>query len=128
VVQNEKWEPLGSILKNLGRVKPGWAGDGSVAPNDRALRDIAVMSALLPSTAQQPEVEVDADDGSIVLRWISDSREESFSLTFFGNGNAIGVLATTNGTSLPSWKASVTDFRKLSAHLLNDRIAKLVSK
>jgi hypothetical protein len=51
----------------------------------------------------EPDVEIDPDDGSVVLRWFKGS--ESFSLTFLGKGNVAGCYLPS--TEPAAWRVPV---------------------
>jgi hypothetical protein len=92
------------VLALLTPLQDGWGGEGSKAPPPQALVDIAtaISSLTFPFS---PEIEVDPDDGHVVLRWLA--ADQSFSLTFLGAGFVAGYL---NGPSLePAWRLPVAD-------------------
>lgn len=52
---------------------------------------------------KEPDVEVDLDDGSVILRWLRAA--ESFSLTFLGKGNVAGCYLPS--TEPAAWRVPV---------------------
>lgn len=113
-----------AIARDLGRLQAGWAGEGSVAPSTETIRDFFRVATLLPADTREPEAEVDPDDGSVTLRWLSEGATESFSLTFFGRGEVIGFLSTSPAE--PAWKINVGEFALLSEKLGQEKIANVI--
>lgn len=74
---------------------------------DAVLRDLAAVVPLLPEGRVHPEIEVDEDDGSIVLRWFSQCMKHSLSLTFIGKGSVTGYISTSPLEA--AWKVPVGD-------------------
>ena len=73
-----------------------------------------------------PEIEVDEDDGSVVLRW-ERGRDTSFSMTFLGEGNVGGVLLQP-GYPGRGWKHGVGDTDFLTATLNGPRLWPLLER
>ncbi|MFS8115184.1 hypothetical protein QD460_25960 [Rhizobium jaguaris] len=115
------------VVRELGRVKAGWAGEGSVAPSTKVLRDIRSASVCLPQFVKMPEVEIEPDDGSVVLRWMDEAAIASFSLSFHGKSEVIGFLSTTEN-STPAWKCRVDAFSVLAVRTSDERIRSLFAK
>jgi hypothetical protein len=92
------------ITSVLAEMKDGWFGALSKAPLASVRQDIA--SALVGiSFVFDPDIEVDPDDGSVILRWVNGS--ESFSLTFLGQGNVGGCYLPSAHPA--AWKVPVGD-------------------
>lgn len=97
------------LLVELGRLKEGWEGEGSVAPSAKTLRDVEQALSVLPASTREPEVEVDSSDGSISFRWWSQDLSKSATLSFLGNGTAFIFAMNRNGATKPPAIVSVTD-------------------
>ncbi|TBB25193.1 hypothetical protein ELH51_27315 [Rhizobium ruizarguesonis] len=115
------------VVRELGRVEPGWAGEDSVAPSTRVLRDIRSVSVCLPQFIKMPEVEIEPDDGSVILRWTDDAATASFSLSFHGKGEVIGFLSATNDAK-PAWKCKVDSFSVLAVRTSDEKIRSLLAQ
>lgn len=88
------------------------------------LDDIAELAPLLPPAFRKPDIEIDQDDGTAVLRWFSSDMRQSFSLTFLGLGSVGGYLSTEHGD--PAWKLSLQDSGRLQARLSLREVAAIV--
>jgi hypothetical protein len=97
------------ITSELGRLRPEWAGPGSVSPSQELIQQVEFVLDRLPLKASMPQIEVEEEDGSVALRWIAPNKKRSFSLVFRGNGRVTGVLATVDPPQSRSWSAQVTD-------------------
>jgi hypothetical protein len=97
------------ITSELGRLRPEWAGPGSVLPSQELIQQVELVLDRLPLKASMPQIEVEEEDGSVALRWIAPNKKRSFSLVFRGNGRVTGVLATVDPPQSKSWSAQVTD-------------------
>jgi len=114
------------ILRNLGRLTDGWAGDDTVAPSHGVIKDFQAASIAFPPLVSLPEIEVDPDDGSVVLRWITAEGKETFSLTFVGNGSVTGYFSSDTSAE-PAWSAMVTEARKLATKFTEENVLKLLT-
>lgn len=112
-----------TVIRELARLAPGWAGPGSIAPTGRLLREILNVIVSLPFRTNPPETEVDPDDGAVVLRWSNTSNTQSFSLTFLGRGEVTGFL-----TGEPAWKLKISDAINLAVKLGAPSIATVVTE
>ena len=109
---------LDLILVQIGRLPPEWAGSGSLAPSDNALRDVAAVLTCLPPNTPMPELEVDPEDGYINLLWRMKDNSRIFVLTFAGAGAVIGSAAGT-GPYEP-WRLEVSDEIGIAMRLEQD--------
>ena len=85
---------------------------------DAVLRDLAEVMPLLPEGRVHPEIEVDEDDGSTVLRWFSPCMKHSLSFTFIGKGTVTGYVSTSPLES--AWKVPVGDADFIRLQLSRD--------
>jgi hypothetical protein len=114
------------IIRELGRLTPGWAGAGSVAPSHAVLRDVLTVTTLLPTETVEPETEVDPDDGSVILRWLNDDCTESFSLSFLGRGEVGGFLSTSPQT--PAWRLRVSETSHVMSKIMSEGVVALITR
>lgn len=112
-----------SVIRELARLVPGWAGPGSVAPTGKLLREILNVIVSLPFRAKHPEAEVDPDDGAVILRWDNKNKTRSFSLTFLGRGEVTGFI-----TGEPAWKMKISDANNLTVKLSSQSISAVVTE
>lgn len=98
-----------SVTMELARLKDGWDGAGSISPNTRIKADVQAVLEAMPSRVSMPEMEVEPDDGTVALRWISPDLQASFSLVFRGDGKVTGVLSKINPPRSTPWTAEVSD-------------------
>ncbi|TBD68308.1 hypothetical protein ELH16_08570 [Rhizobium ruizarguesonis] len=115
------------VVRELGRLKNGWAGSGSVAPSANILRDIQLVASSLPSSTRSPDVEVDPDDGSVVLRWMQEGALRSFSLTFVGQGRVTGFYSADD-SSAPAWRLKASDSIRLAIKFSADNVQSLLAQ
>ncbi|MCP1931788.1 hypothetical protein [Bradyrhizobium elkanii] len=115
------------IVRELGRIKDGWAGPGTVAPSATMLADVEAVVAHLLANAKMPSIEVDEEDGSVALRWVAASRNQSFSLVFRGNGKVSGVLATIDPPRSKSWSLTVNDEIQIASRLDEQAARQLIT-
>ncbi|MBY3066217.1 hypothetical protein HFO74_22820 [Rhizobium laguerreae] len=115
------------VVRELGRLKNGWAGLDSVAPSGNILRDIQLVASSLPSSTRSPDVEVDPDDGSVVLRWMQQAALRSFSLTFVGEGWVTGFYSADD-SSAPAWRLKASDSIRLAIKFSPDNVQSLLTQ
>jgi hypothetical protein len=117
------------VVKEVGRLRADWAGEGSKAPTREVLRDLEQVACyLLPAKVRRPEVEVDVDDGFVTLVWMSGDRKRMFSLNFHGMGSVIGSYTSIeNAESDYSWKHPVGEEARIFAALDSERIRALLA-
>ncbi|MGR9224035.1 hypothetical protein [Rhizobium leguminosarum] len=115
-----------TIAMELGRLNTGWAGDGTVAPGTKLVLDIQNAAASFPAEASMPEVEVDPDDGSVILRWITSNAERSLSLTFLGKGEVTVFFSSPERTT-PARKYEVTDIVGLYNRFNDDLVHSIMA-
>ncbi len=96
------------IIEAIAPLRDGWLGKRSKAPPPSVSSDVAVALEGI-SFADEPEVEIDIDDGTVIVRWFKG--DESFSLTFVGNGNVTGCHL--GATPEPAWKLPVAEAQAL---------------
>lgn len=87
-----------SILEELGRLRNGWHGAGSVAPNPAVVTDIQLLAPMLPLGTRLPEVEVDASDGEVRLRWRAEHEPKSIAISLVGDGKARVIQTILTGS------------------------------
>jgi hypothetical protein len=97
------------IVSELGRIKDGWAGEGTVAPAAQTISDVEMAVERIPVSAKMPAIEIDEEDGTVALRWVAEDRSSSFSLVFRGNGRATGVIATIDPPRSSTWGFAVSE-------------------
>jgi hypothetical protein len=114
------------IVRELGRLTDGWAWPEAKAPSESVLKDVQTAAVALPHTLRKPEVEVDPDDGAVVLRWLGENGQ-TFSLTFVGNGFVTGFLSSDND-KLPAWSNRVDDAIRLLLKISDDRVVAVISE
>lgn len=113
-----RWNsPLSRIIREVGRLADGWAGENSRAPTDEIVRAMQTLAGLLPAGATEPSAEIDPDDGTVALTWTSANKDESFTTTIFNSGRVGGAHAAIGKSAMRAWIVPVQDYRKLSAHL-----------
>jgi hypothetical protein len=110
------------VASELGRLRPEWAGPGSVSPSKELIQQVELVLDRLPSEAPMPHIEVEEEDGSVALRWIGSNKKRSFSLVFRGNGRVTGVLATVDPPQSKSWSAQVTDEIRIASEFEDVKI------
>jgi hypothetical protein len=94
---HDTWsDDLQGILEEIGRLKPGWAGNGSVAPHPGVVKDIQTIVALLPLGTKKPSVEVDPSDGEVKLAWRSDAEPRALAITVCGDRKAKVIQSDLN--------------------------------
>jgi hypothetical protein len=97
------------IVSELGRIKDGWAGEGTVAPTNQIVTDVESAIERLPVFAKMPAIEIDEEDGTVALRWLAQDRNSSLSLVFRGNKRVTGVFATIAPPRSTTWSFSVSE-------------------
>ncbi|MGY3035923.1 hypothetical protein ACVIIV_005093 [Bradyrhizobium sp. USDA 4354] len=115
------------IVRELGRVRDGWAGPGTVAPSKRVLADVETVAMRLPLNLKTPLIDIDEEDGSVALRWIAADKESSFSLVFRGNGKVLGVLATIEPPRSVSWSLGVREEVQIAFKLDENLVRNLIA-
>lgn len=98
--------------------------DGDDRVSDAIKADVRSAISGIVKPFRMPEVEIDEDDHSIVLRWLGDN--ETFSLTFLGNGLVAGCLSKENAVS-PAWRYALTEGRLLKDRLGNSDVSRIMS-
>jgi hypothetical protein len=68
------------VTSELARLRPEWAGPGSVPPSSELIRQVETVLDRLPVKARMPQIEVEEEDGSVALRWIAPDKLEQISL------------------------------------------------
>lgn len=122
-----RWRsPLSRIIREVGRLADGWAGEFSRAPSDGIVRTMQTLAGLLPAGAAEPSAEVDPDDGTVALTWTSNAKDESFTITIFSSGKVGGAHAALGKSALRAWIVPVQDYRKISAHLNQPRLLAII--
>lgn len=116
-------EIIESILQRLGRLRDGWAGPSSIAPPPAVLAELSKVAIALQGVRVEPDIEVDPD-GSVSLIW--DRLDESFSLTFTGNGRVVGTMSPYRPGYGP-WSAEVSDEVTLSDRLEDAMVVRFVN-
>ena len=114
------------IIRELGRLTPGWAGENSVPPPDSVLRDVLTVTTLLPAEVIEPETEVDPDDGSVILRWMNEDSTSSFSLTFLGRGEVGGFLSSH--PTVPAWKIRISETAHITSKIMSEGVLELITR
>jgi hypothetical protein len=114
------------ISRELGRLEAGWAGPGSLAPSDQAIRDFELVAPLLPLATVPPSVEVDESDGYISMRWRRTPGGASFTLVFNGKREVMGNLASGN-TMYEPWKLSIKDEATIAIKLDHSDVRQAIS-
>ncbi|RXH15150.1 hypothetical protein EAS54_18865 [Bradyrhizobium guangzhouense] len=110
----------------LAKLADGWAGDGSVAPSIKVVRDVGLVLNQLPFKTRIPIVDIDEENGSVAVRWIADDRMKSFSLVFRGNGKVSGVLATIDPPRSKSWSFEVGEEVQIASKLEEPSVRHLI--
>ncbi len=100
---------LERIIVEIGRLRDGWDGTGSLAPSPKVLRDVEAALSVLPVNTRDPEVEVDSSDGSVSIRWESEDFSRMLSLSFPDNGKAIVVALSRNQPPKKPYICDVAD-------------------
>jgi hypothetical protein len=90
------------------------------------LEDIADVAALLPDEIEIPETEVDEDDGTVVLRWLSGDMRSSFSLTFMGLGSVAGYLSSDRHD--PAWRIPLSERSRIVRVLGQEGVSALIAR
>jgi hypothetical protein len=106
--------------RELGRLKDGWAGSGTLAPAAAALIDMQVLASTLPLGTRAPDVEIDPSDGEIKLAWRSQAEPRSLALTLTGDQTIHIVQSDLRGAPAERYqriKLSSTTARKF--HMLS---------
>ncbi|MBX5181678.1 hypothetical protein HJB88_03325 [Rhizobium sp. NZLR5] len=116
-----------TISMELGRLRAGWAGEGTIAPGTKLILDIQNVAASFPAETSMPEIEVDPDDGSVILRWMSLDADCSLSLTFLGK-REVTVFYSSPERSLNARKYLVTDAIGLSNRFNDDAVLALMAR
>lgn len=83
LTRDEHWVEEG--VREIGRLKDGWAGAETIAPSPKALVDMQVLASTLPLGTRAPEIEIDPSDGEIKLAWRSSKEPRSIALTLMGD-------------------------------------------
>ncbi len=97
------------VTTELSRLRPDWAGPGTVAPDREIIRQVEAVLDRFPLTAPMPATEVEEDDGSVALRWIAHDTSRSVSLVFTGNRSVTIVRATLDPPHSRSRIVSIDD-------------------
>ena len=124
-----RWRTLGEdVVTELGRLKTGWAGNGSVAPPRSVLSDVERVLGYLPPHTHRPTIEVDDETGHVALFWFTPDKRSMFSLVFSGNRHVVGCHSSLEAAhdSRP-WKYEVSEENKLVAALDADIIRNVLS-
>nr|WP_250808177.1 hypothetical protein [Neorhizobium tomejilense] len=79
------------------------------------IEQVTAVIELIGGPFEAPEIEIDEDDHSIVLRWLSGGNS-SFSLTFLGEGHVGGYLIHPERAA-PAWRVSCVDTAFLQGQL-----------
>lgn len=128
------WRRVGSatssvgdrIVNELGRIKDGWAGAGSIAPTTQAVNDVESVMGRLPIASKMPAIEIDEEDGMISLRWLANDRNSSFSLVFRGNGRVTTVIATIDPPRSAPLSFAVTEEIKIASKFDEPAVDQLI--
>lgn len=112
------------ILPHLANVGITPADAEAYGIPEAVLDDIACLVPLLPPGFSLPDVEVDEEDGMVILRWLSEDLRQSFSLLFPGLGSVTGYHSQSGGD--PAWKLPLDDRARVSAKLRDSAVAALL--
>jgi hypothetical protein len=117
---------LDRILKELGRLTDGWAGPDSRAPGKQAQDNIQRVGVLFPANTLPPGLEVDPDDGEIVLTWANAKTRAAFSLSFDESKFVTGVISSNHPDWWRPWKCSVASERDFLEHLEHSSVRQML--
>lgn len=128
----EQYTPLEStfigarmaVIRDISRLKDGWDGLGSRAPSTSIKDDVSKVANFFPINSAEPSVEIDPEDGTVVLRWAKPLAK--FSLTFVGTRSVTGFLL--DAENKPAWKVGVSDFKALYSRLHDERVLQVMAK
>jgi hypothetical protein len=98
--------------------------DGDDRVSDAIKDDVQAAITNIVMPFRMPEVEIDEDDLSIILRWIGDN--ETFSLTFLGKGFVAGCLSKDSGVT-PAWRYALTEGQLLKDRFGNSDVSRIMS-
>lgn len=127
-LHREKAEAVSErVVRELGRIKDGWAGENSKAPAQQILDDIELALNRLPPDASSPLIEIDEEDGVVALRWIAEDRLRSFSLVFTGNERVVCIQAHVQPPRSDSLALDVREDIPLTALLEEPSIRELIT-
>lgn len=116
IAPHTETQSVGSVVlnavRNLGRLRDGWAGPDSHAPSTTTINDIVLVLFTTVSIIRnvEPDVEVDPDTGSVSLRWYDAERNNSLTISFFGAGK---VIATHSSLEAPGLGAREFSTRRI---------------
>jgi hypothetical protein len=108
------------ITSELLSLNEQWAGRVAVAPSLTVCEDIAQTLRAIGSRVRTPEIEVDDGDGSVALLW--GNEDETFALTFLGDGRVFGTIEPRTVDYTP-WVLPVNDPARLCGQLNKNRVA-----
>lgn len=111
------------VLDQLQSIEDGWLGEGSIRPSPSVISDVELAFAALDEICAPPEVEV-GEDGNVALLW--ETEDQTFALTFPGNGKVIGTLSPQTLGYHP-WALSVEEGEALTEKLSVPPVAPLIS-
>ncbi|MCR9056299.1 MAG: hypothetical protein NXI02_03110 [Rhodobacteraceae bacterium] len=114
------------LIQQLKRLRAGWDGPDSCAPEKQAIKDIEVSAHIIDELAKKPACEIE-EDGSIKLSWSNRDNNRKLVLTFRGKGRIVGSLVTTDGSPGAVWKVAVTNEHELSHRLDDEKLDEILS-
>lgn len=108
-----------NLVRNIGRLKDGWAGPDSRAPSSTVTDDILriLFSTNILVRGAEPEIEVEADYGFVSLRWFDADHQNSLTITFYGGGRIIATYSSLVAPRLGAREFSTQDIGELSSFL-----------
>ena len=110
------------IRIQLGRLRDGWCGPGSIAPTTETLSDLDRLLGTLDQGYFLPEVEVDQDTGHLTLRWDSKISSKCISLILKGNGNVLFIESQLNDDPIASSRSfPVSRLDDLSSYIARNQ-------
>jgi hypothetical protein len=115
-----------AMVRRLGRLRDGWAGAGTKAPTERTLNDVEIFLSCLPSKRREPELEVDQDDGSVTMRWISNDSSRSISAVFAGLGHVVIVYSALPPEKSKGFKFKISAESRIIRNLQQEGASDLI--
>lgn len=113
-VRELKVDPWDQPVSEIRELEDGWNGPGTIAPSDRAKRELLDALALLRPIEVIPEFSVDEDDGEITLNWSKRGDTAFLALKFAGNGKMAVLARGSDGRRVRSDVIDLSDAGSIS--------------
>ncbi|VVT14839.1 hypothetical protein [Hoeflea sp. EC-HK425] len=123
VVHNSATSWAMRIVSELGRLKEGWAGEGSAAPKSSIGRDILTVYPQID--ARNPDVEIDDETGNVSFRWFGRDALSAVTMNFIGEGKIVVTYTRVSVEGSKFEEFNSAQLQAISAYFMEDDIAEI---